>query len=59
MRKESKESMHFLGLVEVFDDRELEEERGWLIDEASQLKKIFSSMLMSIAEPDRIQQKSA
>ena len=39
-RKESKESMHFLGLVEVFDDLELEKERLLLIDEASQLKRI-------------------
>jgi len=58
-RKESKESMHFLGLVELSDEQELEAERALLIDEASQLKKIFSSMLMSIAETDRIQQQSA
>jgi len=49
-RKESKESMHFLGLVEVFEDKYLEDERLSLIDEASQLRKIFSSMLTKIIE---------
>src|SRR5258706_14854336 len=49
-RKESKESMHFLGLVELFGDKQLEIERSVLIDEASQLRKIFSSMLTKIIE---------
>ncbi|HEV7781145.1 MAG TPA: four helix bundle protein [Chitinophagaceae bacterium] len=49
-RKESKESMHFLGLVEVFGNKELEEERTWLIDEVSQLRKIFSSMLKKLGD---------
>ena len=44
-RKESKESMHFLGLLEVFGNTVLEKERMTLIDEANQLRKIFSSML--------------
>ncbi len=44
-RKESKESMHFLGLIEVFGDVDLETERLALINEAGQLRKIFSSML--------------
>jgi len=44
-RKEAKESMHFLGLIEVFDVKEMEFERMQLIDVASQLKKIFSTML--------------
>jgi four helix bundle protein len=47
-RKESKESMHFLGLVETFDNSELETERAFLIDEAGQLRKIFSSMLKKL-----------
>lgn len=47
-RKEAKESMHFLGLLEVFDDKEKEEERLSLIDEAGQLRKIFSTMLKKI-----------
>jgi four helix bundle protein len=49
-RKESKESMHFLGLVRVFEDKQLEDERLILIDEASQLRKIFSSILTKIIE---------
>jgi four helix bundle protein len=52
-RKESKESMHFLGLVEVFGDKQLEIERSVLIDEASQLRKIFSSMLTKIIENNK------
>ena len=47
-RKESKESIHFLGLVELFEDKELEKERNELIDEATQLRKIFSSMIKKL-----------
>jgi len=47
-RKESKESIHFLGLIELFEDKELEKERNELIDEATQLKKIFSSMIKKL-----------
>jgi four helix bundle protein len=47
-RKESKESVHFLGLIELFEDLELEKERNWLIDEANQLRKIFSSMIKKL-----------
>ena len=47
-RKESKECIHFLGLVELFEDKELEKERNELIDEATQLKKIFSSMIKKL-----------
>lgn len=49
-RKEAKESMHFLGLIEVFDNKELEVERSFLIDEAGQLRKIFSSMLNKLGD---------
>ena len=49
-RKEAKECMHFLGLVELFGDKELEKERLVLVDEANQLKKIFSTMLLNIIE---------
>lgn len=49
-RKESKESMHFLGLVEVFGDKELEAERIILADEAGQLRKIFSAMLKKLGD---------
>jgi four helix bundle protein len=47
-RKEAKESMHFLGLIEVFGNKELEEERAWLVNEAGQLRKIFSAMLKKL-----------
>jgi four helix bundle protein len=53
-RKESKESMHFLGLIEVFGNKELEEERLQLIDEANQLRRIFSSMLNKIIENSKV-----
>ncbi len=52
-KKESKESMHFLGLVETFGVEELNKERAYLIDEASQLKKIFSSILTKILENEK------
>jgi len=51
-RKESKESMHFLGLVDVFGDKELETERILLVDEAGQLRKIFSAMLKKLGDKD-------
>ena len=47
--------MHFLGLVEVFDDEALDAERMELIGEASQLKRIFSGILVRIAETDKMQ----
>ncbi|MEO7983107.1 MAG: hypothetical protein ABI688_03390 [Bacteroidota bacterium] len=47
-RKESKEAMHFLGLLELFDNKEQEAERIILIDEAGQLRKIFSAMLKKL-----------
>ena len=47
-RKESKEAMHFLGLIELFENKELELERNFLVDEANQLRKIFSTMLIKL-----------
>lgn len=47
-RKESKESMHFLGLTELFGNEILETERIELINEATQLRKIFSSMIKKL-----------
>lgn len=44
-RKEAKESIHFLGLCETFDDKELNALRDDLVDEATQLRKIFSTMI--------------
>ena len=52
-RKEWKESIHFLGLTETFGVKELDEERSFLIDEATQLKKIFSTMLTNIIEKEK------
>ncbi len=42
--------MHFLGLIEVFDDIQLDKEKIDLINEASQLRKFFSSILTKIIE---------
>jgi four helix bundle protein len=56
-RKESKESIHFLGLVETFGVKELDDERNILIDEANQFKKIFSVMLTKIIEKEKNQEK--
>lgn len=47
-RKEAKESIHFLGLIEVFGDQVLDLERVSLIDEANQLRKIFSAMIIKL-----------
>jgi four helix bundle protein len=52
-RKESKETMHFLGLIETFDNNDLETERAFLIDEAGQLRKIFSAMLKKLGDNDK------
>lgn len=51
-RKESKESMHFIGLIELFDDGELEKERIFLVDEAIQLRKIFTAMIKKLDASD-------
>lgn len=51
-RKESKESMHFLGLTELFGNEILEKERIELINEATQLRKIFSSMIKKLDSND-------
>jgi hypothetical protein len=51
-RKESKECMHFLVLVEVFGNNDLETARTFLIDEIGQLRKIFSAMLKKLDDND-------
>ena len=48
IRKEAKETMHFLALVAVFSVKEMEVEITELIEEASQLRKIFSSVLIKL-----------
>ena len=40
-RRESKESIHWLDLMLTYENKELEEERIVLIDEAEQIKKIL------------------
>jgi four helix bundle protein len=44
-RKESKESRYWLRLVDTEGNNELNEERGDLIQEATELMKIFGSIL--------------
>lgn len=44
-RREAKETVYWVKLVLVYDDKELEKERFQLIDEATQIKKILSSIL--------------
>jgi len=44
-RKESKESRYWLRLVDTNGDEELEIERGYLIQESTELMNIFGSIL--------------
>ena len=44
-RKEAKESIYWLGLVETNEVNELENERKMLIKEATELMKIFGAIL--------------
>ncbi len=44
-RKEAKESAYWLKLLDMNDRTELEKERRLLLDEAEQLRKIFSAIL--------------
>lgn len=45
-RKESKESRFWLNLVDIFSSIDLEQERELLIQESTELMKIFSSILI-------------
>jgi len=45
-RKEAKESVFFLELLEIFGNVDMQNEKSRLADEANQLKRIFSSMLL-------------
>jgi four helix bundle protein len=50
-RKEAKESVRWLKLVYVENEKiELEKERLRLIDEAEQLRKIFSAILIKLSK---------
>ncbi|MCI0619764.1 four helix bundle protein [Candidatus Wolfebacteria bacterium] len=44
-RKESKESVHWLRLVDTGGAQALEQERGFLVQEATELMKIFSVIM--------------
>ena len=44
-KKESKESRYWLKLLELKNIKELENERYWLINESTELMKIFGSIL--------------
>jgi len=48
-RKEAKESVYWLKLVDVQNNSELEKQRLVLIDEATQLLKILSSIILKAA----------
>jgi four helix bundle protein len=47
-RREAKESIYWLKLILVYNDEVLEKERNLLIDEASQIKKILSAILLKL-----------
>ena len=49
-RREAKESIHFLNLILVYGDRDLARERLELIDEAQQIKKILSAIVIKLNE---------
>ena len=44
-RRESKESIHWLDLMRTYENKELEQERIFLMDESEQIKKILSAIL--------------
>ncbi|XWN37908.1 MAG: four helix bundle protein [Balneola sp.] len=48
-RKEAKETCYWLKLVDIGDDQNLEKERSALLDEATQLLKIMSSIILKVA----------
>jgi hypothetical protein len=48
-RKEAKESIRWLRLVNIEEDKhDLKEERERLMDEADQLRRIFSAILLKL-----------
>ena len=52
-RKEAKESVHFLGLIFTGGNELLEKEKIELMNEANQLRKIFSSMILKLGRSER------
>ena len=47
-RRETKESIHFLNLILAYENPELEKERAELIDEAQQIRRILSSIIIKL-----------
>ncbi|MFI5188340.1 MAG: four helix bundle protein [Chitinophagales bacterium] len=47
-RREAKESIHWLDLILIYENNELEGERLNLIDEAVQIKKILSAIIKKL-----------
>ena len=47
-QKRSKESVHWLGLVLCYDDKQIIKEQQGLIDEGVQITKILSSILIKL-----------
>jgi four helix bundle protein len=48
-RREAKESAIFLKLISLNDDKQLENERIFLLDEAGQIRKILSSINLKLS----------
>ncbi len=44
-RKEAKESRYWLRLIDIEDKKDIEKERGELVDESTELMNIFGSIL--------------
>jgi four helix bundle protein len=47
-RREAKESLHFLNLILTYGSQELERERDELVDEAQQIRKILSTIVIKL-----------
>ncbi len=47
-RREAKESVKFLDLILVYDDKELEKEQLYLVDEGIQIRKILSAIVKKL-----------
>ncbi len=47
-RREAKEAIHFADLMLVYDNPDLEKQRADIIDEAEQIRKILSAILIKL-----------
>ena len=48
-RREAKESIYWLSLILVYENEELNNKRKFLIDEAGQVVKILSAILIKLS----------